>query len=75
MKKVFWGFLLIFVNFNLTLNGHILNLFPTFAGYILLYQAAEFLVLLAQPPSLLVLPEKCLCEKHKTGDKEYQHED
>ena len=39
MKKVFWGFLLIFVNFNLTLNGHILNLFPTFAGYILLYQA------------------------------------
>lgn len=40
MKKVFWGFLLIFVNFNLTLNGHILNLFPTFAGYILLYQAA-----------------------------------
>ena len=40
MKGIFWGFFLIFINFYVTINGHTLNLLPTFAGYILLYRAA-----------------------------------
>ena len=40
MKKIFWGFFFVFINFNLTLNGHTVNLLPDFVGYILLYQAA-----------------------------------
>ena len=43
MKTVFWGFFLILVNFNLSLNGHVLNLLPDFAGYLLLYRAGEAL--------------------------------
>ena len=39
MKKVFWGFFFIYLNFNLTLNGFKLNLLPDFVGYLLLYQA------------------------------------
>lgn len=40
MKKIFWGFFFVFINFNLTLNGHTVNLLPDFVGYILLHQAA-----------------------------------
>ena len=40
MKKVFWGFFFVFINFNLSVNAHTLNLLPDFVGYILLYQAA-----------------------------------
>ena len=40
MKKVFWGFFFIYLNFHLTLNGITLNLLPDFVGYLLLYQAA-----------------------------------
>ena len=36
MKKLFWGFFFICLNFNLTFNGHQLNILPDFAGYILL---------------------------------------
>ena len=37
MNKLFFGFLLIFVDFNLNLNGHTLNIFPDWAGYCLIY--------------------------------------
>lgn len=40
MKRIFWGFFFVFINFNLSFNAHTLNLIPTFVGYILLYQAA-----------------------------------
>lgn len=40
MKKIFWGFLLIFLNLNLTFNQHSLNLLPDFAGYIMLLRGA-----------------------------------
>ena len=40
MKKVFWGFFFVFINFNLSVNAHTLNLLPDFVGYILLHQAA-----------------------------------
>lgn len=36
MKKLFWGFFFICLNFNLTFNGHQLNILPDFVGYILL---------------------------------------
>lgn len=41
MKKIFWGFLLIFLNFHLTFNQHSLNILPDFAGYILLLRGAR----------------------------------
>ena len=37
MDKLFFGFLLIFINFNLTINGHTLNILPDWAGYCLIY--------------------------------------
>ncbi len=37
MNKLFFGFLLIFINFNLTINGHTINIFPEWAGYCLMY--------------------------------------
>ena len=37
MNKVFFGFLLVFVDFNLTINGHTLNIFPDWVGYCLIY--------------------------------------
>lgn len=40
MKTVFWGFFFVFINFNLTVNSHTVNLLPTFVGYLLLYRAA-----------------------------------
>lgn len=33
MKNFFIGMIFIFLNFNLTLNGHIIGLLPGFAGY------------------------------------------
>lgn len=38
MKNIFWGFFFLFVNFNLTVNGHTLNVLPPFVGRWLLYQ-------------------------------------
>lgn len=41
MSSIFWGFFLVFVNFNLTLNGHVLNLLPPFAGYLLVMKGCR----------------------------------
>lgn len=41
MKLVFWGFFFLFLNFNLTVNGHILNVLPDFVGCWLLYRGFE----------------------------------
>ena len=38
MKKFFWGFFFVFLNFNLNFNQYSLNILPDFAGYILLFQ-------------------------------------
>lgn len=38
MRQIFIGFLLIFLNFNLTLNSSIINLIPDFLGYYFLLQ-------------------------------------
>ncbi len=41
MKKLFWGLFFIFLNFNLSLNQHTLNILPPFVGYYLLYQGSR----------------------------------
>ena len=39
MGKFFWGFFFIYLNFNLSVNAHTLNVLPEFVGYFLLLQA------------------------------------
>ena len=41
MKPVFWGFFFLFLNFNLIVNGHVLNVLPPFVGCWLLYRGFE----------------------------------
>ena len=41
MSSIFWGFFFIFVNFNLTVNGHVLNLLPPFVGYLLVMRGCR----------------------------------
>lgn len=43
MKKLFWGFFFIYLNFNLNSNQHSLNVIPDFVGYILLLQGTGML--------------------------------
>lgn len=40
MKKIFWGFFFVCLNFNLNLNDHSLNLLPNFVGWWLIWQGA-----------------------------------
>ena len=37
MSKLFFGFLLVFINLNLTFYNHTINIFPDWAGYCLMY--------------------------------------
>lgn len=41
MSSIFWGFFFIFLNFNLTVNGHVLNLLPPFVGYLLVMRGSR----------------------------------
>ena len=41
MKNIFWGFFFLFLNFNLTVNQHTLNVLPDFVGCWLLYRGVE----------------------------------
>lgn len=43
MSGIFWGFFFVFLNFNLTFNGHALNLLPTFVGYWILVRSMDAL--------------------------------
>ena len=43
MKKLFWGFFFIYLNFTLNINQYSLNMIPDFVGYILLIQGAKSL--------------------------------
>lgn len=38
MGKFFWGFFFIYLNFNLSVNAHTLNVLPEFVGYFFLLQ-------------------------------------
>jgi len=41
LKKLFWGFFFIYLNFNLNFNQHSLNVLPDFWGYILLMKGMQ----------------------------------
>ena len=41
MGKFFWGFCFIYLNFNLSVNAHTLNILPEFVGYFLLLRGLE----------------------------------
>lgn len=41
MSSIFWGFFFIFINFNLTVNQHVLNILPPFVGYLLLMRGTR----------------------------------
>lgn len=43
MKKLFWGFFFIFLNFHLNFNSYSLNILPDFVGYLLLFQGTKAL--------------------------------
>lgn len=44
MDKLFWGFFLLFLNFNLNFNGAVLELLPDWLGYVLLLLACRELL-------------------------------
>lgn len=44
MNKLFWGFFLLFLNFNLNFNAASLELLPDWLGFILLYLACQELL-------------------------------
>ena len=41
MKKLFWGFFFIYLNFNLNVNQYSLNVLPDFVGYIFLIKGID----------------------------------
>lgn len=41
MSAIFWGFFFVFLNFNLTVNDHVLNLLPPFVGYLLVMRGCR----------------------------------
>ena len=43
MSGIFWGFFFVFLNFNLNLNGHTINLLPAFVGYWMLARSMDAL--------------------------------
>jgi len=43
MRKLFWGFFFIYLNFNLNVNQYSLNVLPDFVGYIFLMKGMDLL--------------------------------
>ena len=41
MSALFWGFFFVYINFNLIVNGHVLNVLPAFVGYALIMKACR----------------------------------
>ena len=41
MRKLFYGFLLMFLSFDLAVNGHTLDVLPDFVGYFLLIRGMK----------------------------------
>ena len=41
MRKLFWGFFFVYLNFNLNLNAHSINLLPNFVGWWLVLQGMD----------------------------------
>ena len=41
MSALFWGFFFVYINFNLIVNGHVLNVLPAFVGYALIMKSCR----------------------------------
>lgn len=58
LTKIAWAYVLLYLNFNLSVNGHSLNVLPNWAGYLLIFSAIALLG--AELRSLLLLKPFCI---------------
>lgn len=58
LTKIAWAYVLLYLDFNLGVNGHSLNLLPNWAGYLLIFSAIALLG--AELRSLLLLKPFCV---------------
>lgn len=58
LTKIAWAYVLLYLNFNLSVNGHSLNVLPNWAGYLLIFSA--IVLLGAELRSLLLLKPFCV---------------
>lgn len=58
LTKIAWGYVLLYLDLNLGINGHTLNVLPNWAGYLLLFSA--IVLLGAELRSLLLLKPFCV---------------
>ncbi len=58
LTKIAWAYVLLYLDFNLGINGHSLNVLPNWAGYLLIFSAIALLG--AELRSLLLLKPFCV---------------
>ena len=58
LTKIAWAYVLLYLDFNLGVNGHTLNVLPNWAGYLLIFSA--IVLLGAELRSLLLLKPFCV---------------
>ena len=58
LSKIAWGYVLLYLDFNLSVNGHTLNVLPNWAGYLLIFSA--IMLLGSELRSLLLLKPFCV---------------
>lgn len=58
LTKIAWAYVLLYLDFNLSVNGHALNLLPNWAGYLLIFSA--IVLLGTELRSLLLLKPFCV---------------
>ncbi|WP_130870713.1 hypothetical protein [Intestinimonas massiliensis (ex Afouda et al. 2020)] len=58
LTKIAWAYVLLYLDFNLTVNDHALNLLPNWAGYLLIFSA--IVLLGTELRSLLLLKPFCV---------------
>lgn len=58
LSKIAWGYVLLYLDFHLSVNGHTLNVLPNWAGYLLIFSA--IVLLGVEWRSLLLLKPFCV---------------
>lgn len=58
LTKIAWAYVLLYLDFNLGINGHSLNVLPNWAGYLLIFSA--IVLLGSELRSLLLLKPFCV---------------
>ena len=58
LTKIAWGYVLLYLDFNLSINSHTLNVLPNWAGYLLIFSA--ILLLGERLRDLLLLKPFCI---------------